>query len=324
MQDSAAEATTPAPLVSVITPTYNRSNVLRYAIQSVLWQTLQNFEMLIIGDGCTDDSAEVVASFQEPRLRWRNLSENSGHQSVPNNTGLAMARGRYVAYLGHDDLWYPTHLASLVNELEKSNADIANSVCLLIGSPDSGVRHLTGGTVPKGISNWTPPSCVMHRRSLVGEIGYWKKYTELDIDPEVDFLYRAELNGSSFVIAKNVTAFKFPSAWRRDSYRERRCDEQAEYVRRIQRESDFLEREIIDAAVAYAQGKTWGPSLGVKRPRFTPPGWKVEQLRRIRGLDARALAPLTAVQRILLFLYPFTLPIRRIRRAVMRLGQRGL
>jgi hypothetical protein len=116
----------------------------------------------------------------------------------------------------------------------------------------------------------------------------------------------------------------FPSAWRRDSYRDRRCDEQAEYVRRIQSEPDFLEREIIDAAVAHAEGKTWGPSLGVKKPRFTPPGWKVEQLRRFRGVDARSLAPLTAVQRTLLFLYPFTLPIRKIRRAVMRLAQRRL
>jgi glycosyltransferase involved in cell wall biosynthesis len=107
MTDSAAESTT-SPLISVITATYNWSSVLRYAIQSVLWQTLQGFEMLIIGDGCTDDSAEVVASFQDPRLRWHNLPENSGHQSMPNNTRLAMARGKYVAYLGHDDLWYPT------------------------------------------------------------------------------------------------------------------------------------------------------------------------------------------------------------------------
>ncbi len=319
MVDSAAESTTPAPLISVITATYNWSSVLRYAIQSVLWQTLQDFEMLIIGDGCTDDSAEVVGSFQDPRLRWCNLPENSGHQSVPNNTGLAMARGKYVAYLGHDDLWYPSHLASLVNELEKANAEVANSVCLMIGPRGSGVRRLVGGTLHTA---WVPPSCIMHKRSLVSEIGYWKKYTELHIDPEADFLYRAKLNGSSFVMVKNVTAFKFPSAWRRDSYRERRCDEQAEYARRIQTEPDFLEREIIDTAVAYEQGKTDVLWLGVKRPRFTPPGWQIEQFRRIRGVDARSLAPLTAVQRILLSLYPYTFPIRKMRRAVMRLAQR--
>ena len=319
MQDRAAEPTASAPLVSVVTATYNWSSVLRFAIQSVLWQTLQNFEMIIIGDGCSDDSAEVVNSFQDIRLRWRNLPENSGHQSVPNNTGLAMARGKYIAYLGHDDLWHPTHLASLVEELEKSNADVANSVCLIIGPPGSGVRRLTG-IVSDG---WTPPSCVMHKRSLVTQIGYWKKYTELHIDPERDFLCRAKLNGSSFVTIKNVTAFKFPSAWRRDSYRERRCDEQAEYVRRIQSEPDFLQREIIDAAVAYAQGNTRSPSDGLKRPRFAPPGWTIEQYRRLRGVDARSLTPLTAVQKVLRFLDLCAVLFRKIRRAVMRPVQHG-
>ena len=91
----------PAPLVSVITATYNWSSVLRYAIQSVLRQTCQDFEMIVVGDGCTDDSAEVVASFDDPRLRWHNLPHNTGHQSAPNNAGLELARGRYVAYLGH-------------------------------------------------------------------------------------------------------------------------------------------------------------------------------------------------------------------------------
>ena len=321
--DSTAESSTPAPLISVITATYNWSSVLRYAIQSVLWQTRQDFEMLIVGDGCTDDSAEVVASFGDPRLRWHNLPENSGHQSVPNNAGLAMARGKYVAYLGHDDLWYPTHLASLVTELEKTDADIANSVCLLVGPPGSGVRSLMGASFHTGVSKPLPPSCVIHKRSLINEIGYWKRYTELDVDPDGDFLYRAELNGSSFVIVKNVTAFKFPSTWRRDVYREKRCDEQAEYARRIQMEPDFLVREIIDVAIAYEQGKTWGPSHGVKRPRIAPLGWEIEQRRRFRGLEARSLPPLTAIQRTLLFLWYCAFPLRKIRRAVIRFAQRG-
>jgi glycosyltransferase involved in cell wall biosynthesis len=78
MQDSAAEPTTPAPLISVITATYNWSSVLRYAIQSVLWQTLQDFEMLIIGDRCTDDSAEVVASLAHRVARQQNPRKAPG------------------------------------------------------------------------------------------------------------------------------------------------------------------------------------------------------------------------------------------------------
>src|SRR3712207_3932020 len=107
-----------SPRVSVITATYNWSNVLRHAIESARWQTFADFEMLVVGDGCTDDSGAVVASFGDPRLRWHNLEANHGHQSAPNNAGLAMARGEFIAYLGHDDVWFPTHLAALVSALD--------------------------------------------------------------------------------------------------------------------------------------------------------------------------------------------------------------
>ena len=59
-----------APRVNVIIATYNYSAALRCAIQSVLAQRFTDFELLVIGDGCTDDSAEVAASFKDPRVRW--------------------------------------------------------------------------------------------------------------------------------------------------------------------------------------------------------------------------------------------------------------
>src|SRR5688572_1019424 len=106
-----------SPVVSVILATYNWTSVLRYAIRTVLWQTFTDFELLVIGDGCTDDTAEVVASFRDPRIRWHNLPENTGNQAGPNNAGLAMARSEYVAYMHQDDLWLPDHLAVLVETM---------------------------------------------------------------------------------------------------------------------------------------------------------------------------------------------------------------
>mgnify|MGYP003477863702 CR=1 FL=1 len=88
------------PRVSVIIATYNRSDVLRCAIRSVLAQSFGDFELLVVGDGCTDDSAAVVAGFADERVRWDNLEQNAGSQSAPNNRGLALARGRYVAFTG--------------------------------------------------------------------------------------------------------------------------------------------------------------------------------------------------------------------------------
>jgi len=103
-----------SPRVSVIIATYNWSSVLPYSIGSVLRQTMQDFEILVVGDGCTDDSEAVVAAIGDPRIRWFNLPANSGHQSAPNNEGLRQARGELIAYLGHDDLWLPHHLGAHV------------------------------------------------------------------------------------------------------------------------------------------------------------------------------------------------------------------
>ena len=92
----------PPPKVSVIIATYNKASALRYAIDSVLWQTFSDYELWVIGDACTDESEQLVTSYGDPRVFWHNLPQNSGYQSAPNNEGLRRARGKYVAYLALD------------------------------------------------------------------------------------------------------------------------------------------------------------------------------------------------------------------------------
>jgi Glycosyl transferase family 2 len=99
--------TTSAPLVTVITVTFNSSRTLQFTLDSPLNQDFQAFEAWVVGDTCTDESETVVTSFGDRRLYWTNLPENSGSHGGPNNEGLQRARGRYIAYLGHNDLWCP-------------------------------------------------------------------------------------------------------------------------------------------------------------------------------------------------------------------------
>src|SRR5262249_28181342 len=116
--------TSRSPLVSIITATYNRSNVLQYTIASVLRATFADWELLVVGDACTDDTEEVVSAFHDPRIRFFNLAQNVGEQSGPNNAGCQYARGSYIAYLNHDDLWLPGHLATALTGLEATEADL--------------------------------------------------------------------------------------------------------------------------------------------------------------------------------------------------------
>lgn len=276
------------PQVTVITATYNRSKLLGYAIQSVLRQTLSDFELLVVGDGCTDDSAEVVASFGDDRIRWHNLPENSGSQSAPNNYGLEHAQGTYVAYLGHDDLWYPTHLVNLARAMEEQQAVVAHSLCVRIGWEE--VRALHG--MPESYADlrepFVPPSAVMHRRDLVERIGPWRDYRELDVSPDRDFFTRARATGVRIAAVMELTCFKFPSVWRPESYRQDFSGEQDDYFRRMQDQPDFLYREMLDIARAYVLGKTTPVrDKDTYRPRVKHFGWSIERNRRLRGLEAR-------------------------------------
>src|SRR3954464_8543569 len=150
-----------SPRVSVIMATWNWSSVLPFSIGSVLGQDLDDFELLVVGDGCTDDSEAVVKGIGDPRVEWVNLPERSGHQSAPNNEGLRRARGEYVAYLGHDDLWLPHHLSCLTAALE-GGAALAYGITRLVG-PGAGAEF--DSVTPEYRPGWwLPPSSVVHRR----------------------------------------------------------------------------------------------------------------------------------------------------------------
>lgn len=112
------------PLVSVVLSTYNRPETLGLAIASVQAQSLEDWELLIIGDACDDDTGELIAALDDPRIHYINLMHNFGEQSGPNNLGIARARGRYIALLNHDDLWLPDHLQAALEWLQATGADL--------------------------------------------------------------------------------------------------------------------------------------------------------------------------------------------------------
>jgi glycosyltransferase involved in cell wall biosynthesis len=223
------------PRVTVIIPTYNWSSVLPYSIGSVLRQTMADFELLVVGDGCTDDSERVVAGIDDSRVRWINLPANTRHQCGPNNEGLRQARGGLIAYLGHDDLWLPHHLAALVSAIDQSGADITHSLVACV-DPDGDVWPVTPWPEHGA---WGPPSCIVHRRRVSDALGGWRDYRDINVEPETDLLRRARQAGFRFTLVPRLTAIKFPASTRRGVYQSRPCHEQAEWSARIESEPDF-------------------------------------------------------------------------------------
>jgi len=275
------------PLISVIIPTFNWSRVLKLAIHSVLWQTEHNFELLVIGDGCTDDSELVVKSIPDARIRWHNLPVNSGHQATPNNTGVSLARGQYVAILGHDDLWHPRHLQSLLSTMTSRGVDIVSAFTEMIGPPGTNFRVINGIYPPGGFvgSDVLVPSGLMLRRHVAARIGGWKDYRTISRNPDLDFVDRAWRGGCRFASTGELTVFKFNSALRKNSYLEKPCHEQAAYIERIEADRWFMLRE------ALAITKIHLFRMPMSAPKFSPPpndealGWEVAQFRKFRGLE---------------------------------------
>jgi glycosyltransferase involved in cell wall biosynthesis len=233
------------PRVSAIIPTYNRSAVLRYAIASALQQTFTDFELLVVGDGCTDDSAEVVASFGDARVQWINLPENTRHQSGPNNEGLRQARGEIVAYLGHDDLWLPQHLSSLVTALDATGADVAYALSINV-APDGTIWP----TMPRpDHGTFASPLCVAHRLRATQESGGWRNYRDLKIGPDVELWQRLHAAGHRFTFVPRLGGVKFPGSWRRDVYKSRPSHEQAEWFARMRSDPDFEAHQLASLLV---------------------------------------------------------------------------
>lgn len=233
------------PRVTVIIATYNYSSILPYSIGSVLRQTFTDFELLVVGDACTDDSEEVVARMNDPRVRWINLPSNTRHQSGPNNEGLRQARGEIIAYLGHDDLWFPHHLEALVAAYDDEQCDLAYPVLV---SVDTG-GAVTPVTAIPSRGQFMPPSSMTHRRRVTETLGGWRDYREISIGPEVDLWQRAWKAGCRFTFVPRLSAIKFSAAVRRDVYKNRPCREQAAWSARLRNEPD-LEARLLASFVA--------------------------------------------------------------------------
>jgi len=233
------------PRVTVVMPTYNWSSVLPCSIGSALRQSFDDFELLVVGDGCTDDSERVVAGIGDPRVRWINLPANSGHQSAPNNEGLRQARGEIIAYLGHDDLWLPHHLATLVGALDRDGADVAHGVLALV-APDGAV-WLTMPRPRQG--EFVPPTGMVHRRRVTEQLGGWAGHRGLALTPEADLWRRARAAGFRFTFEPRLTGIKFPASSRRGVYASRPSHEQAAWLRRIESEPDLEARLLVTLVV---------------------------------------------------------------------------
>lgn len=128
-------------LISIITPCCNAAKHLVQTIESVLAQSWQDWEMLIVDDCSTDGSADIIKKYENKdlRIKYFRTSQQSGSPAVPRNVGIENARGRYIAFLDSDDMWLPNKLEVQMKVLmENATAAIVYSYYEKVS--ESGVR----------------------------------------------------------------------------------------------------------------------------------------------------------------------------------------
>ncbi len=106
------------PLISVIIPVYNGEKTIRETVNSVLEQTFSDFELIIINDGSTDSTLDVISSINDPRIKV--FSYPNGNLSASRNRGISHAKGEYIAFLDADDLWTPDKLEGQYQALQNN------------------------------------------------------------------------------------------------------------------------------------------------------------------------------------------------------------
>tara|TARA_B100001758_G_C18367742_1_gene589516 strand:+ start:127 stop:876 length:750 start_codon:yes stop_codon:yes gene_type:complete len=126
-------------LVSIITPSFNSERFIRMCIESVLIQTYNNWELIIIDDCSIDSSLEVIKSYDDERIIVTRLEKKSGAAKA-RNIGIRKAQGRYIAFLDSDDLWHPHKLEKQISFMSKNNIAFSFTTYQLIS--EDGLRIL--------------------------------------------------------------------------------------------------------------------------------------------------------------------------------------
>lgn len=182
-------------MVSVVIPTHNRAHLLPRALESVLGQTFTDLEVLVVDDGSTDRTSEVMATYTDPRVRYLVQPENRG-VSAARNRGFREARGQFIALLDSDDEWMPEKLEAQVALLRDAD-DKIGAVYTGVETVDPlGQRHvhlpqhrgdLYGELITRNVMHGAPSNILM-RRQVLEEVGYFDE--EIPAIEDYDYFLR--------------------------------------------------------------------------------------------------------------------------------------
>jgi len=215
------------PEVSIILPTYNRGWIIEEAIDSVLAQDFKDFELIVVDDGSTDDTGQILDSYDQDLIVLR--QSNKG-VSAARNRGIAAAKGRLIAFLDSDDLWLPRKLSSQVDFLNSNPVAVINQteeIWIRNGvrvNPKTRHHKFAGMIFERSLALClVSPSAAMMKRSLFDEVGLFDEdlpaCEDYDLWLRISWRYPVHLIETPLIIKRGGHADQLSRAPGLDKFR---------------------------------------------------------------------------------------------------------
>lgn len=195
-------------LISVIMPAYNAGKFIKQSIESVVNQTHTNWELIIVDDGSTDTTKEIVHDFEKKDSRIKYIYQQNGKQGKARNNGIQLSKGNLIAFIDADDLWLPQFLEKQLHLIMEDDVDLVfSSMVKFIEKPDKIISRVTlenktycGANDIKVFlkDNLISIATVLVKKDAFLKAGGFKESEELQFAEDYDLWLRMLLTGAKF------------------------------------------------------------------------------------------------------------------------------
>ncbi|WP_186766335.1 glycosyltransferase family 2 protein [Phaeobacter marinintestinus] len=212
----------PAPFFTVFLPTNGRDDVIGTSLDSILNQSFRDFELIVMGDGCTDGTADIVARYAEtdPRVRWLSYDKGTAQGYANRNMALAEARGTAIAFAQHDDLMFHDHLQLLAGVFQRDNVMWAYSRPAWIDDAGRIMPYFVNLYVATHRQfflqshNIVPTNCVAIRRSVLTSIGTFDETLPMAADWDLWKRIVNRFGPETIGFVRHITGLHFRAKWK--------------------------------------------------------------------------------------------------------------
>ena len=203
------------PKISVVIPSYNRAEYISATIDSILAQTYEDFEIVFIDDGSTDNTAEIVKTYMDKDIRVKYFKQRNSERAVARSYGITLSMGDYICLVDSDDIWYPKKLEVQLAVMEE-NPDVILSYASVNRIDMQGKTVGSAARQHEGYTGWVffellkrnfiPSVTPMIRKETLAKVG--EQNTEFIPYEDWDFWLRLSREGKFFHIVEPLGAYR--------------------------------------------------------------------------------------------------------------------